>query len=111
MNGPLFNLKLQIEFMNKGIVPLGKTGAPIWNDVNKILSSLPADEARKMKRKFRKEWRKIIKRELSHGGKVGRRAAHDLGLSFPTPTRKNKNNRKQIVMQDISRKLRKSSAP
>lgn len=100
-----FNLKLQIEFMNKGIVPLGAEGADCWQDINKVLAALPPAEARKMKRKFRKEWRRLVKRELNHGGKKGRQEARVTGLGLTTPTRSHKNNRKHKVMFVVRKKL------
>ena len=101
-----FNLKLQIEFMNKGIVPLGAEGADVWQDINKVLATLPPTEARKMKRKFRKEWRRLVKRELNHGGKKGRQEARVTGLGLATPNRSHKNSRKHKVMFDVRKKLR-----
>lgn len=101
----LFNLKLQIEFMNKGIVPLGVPGADIWQDINRVLTAMSPAEARKMRRKFRKEWRRHVKRELSHGGKKGRRDARETGLGLNTPVRSHKNSRKQKVMFEIRKKV------
>ena len=105
MYDPIHTLKLQIEFMNRGVVPLGATGASIWHDINKVLASLPPAEAREMKRKFRKEWRRLVKREVRHGGKRGRREAREMGLGVPTPTRNQKNNRKAKVMYETNKKI------
>lgn len=110
MHGPLFNLKLQIEFMNKGIVPLGvgELSADTWQDINRILAAMPPEEARRMKRKFRKEWRRIVKRRLDHGGRKGRREANEVGLGFPTPRRSHKNCRKQKVSFEVRKSLSKA---
>ena len=103
MRSTLNDMKIQIEFMNRGIVPLGGDGAPLWGDINRILANLPPAEARAMKRKFRKEWRKVVKRHVRHGGKKGRSAVDRLGMGNPQPIRKQKNSRKASVLNGITR--------
>jgi len=106
-NDELFKLKLQIEFMNKGIVPLGlrNGGAPIFFDINKILAEMPPEEARKMRRKFRKLWRQIVTKELRHGGKKGRQTAKAVGHASKIPDKKFKNNRKHMIFAAVVKKV------
>lgn len=108
-NDDLFKLKLQIEFMNEGIVPLGlrNGGAPIFFDINKVLAEMPRAEARKMRRKFRKLWRQIVSKEIGHGGKNGRRVAHAAGHQAQIPDRRSKNNRKHMVFAAVVKKVTK----
>lgn len=73
-----------------GIVPL----APGYYDVNKMLSTLPPSEARKMRRKFRKVWRKFV-RNPPKG--TSPRYVSQLGYGEPSPTRKHKQLRKEAV--------------
>jgi len=105
----VFKLKLQIEFMNRGLVPLGHHcgGAPMHFDINKIISELTPAEAQEMRRKFRKEWRRLVKRKVRHGGKEGRMQTRDLGLGAQEPTRKHKGARKQRVYTALVKKLMK----
>lgn len=55
-----------------GIVPT--TGGYLRAKINDVLKALPPDEAMKMKRKFRKLWRKEMKRQL--------KALHDRQAKF-----------------------------
>lgn len=105
MYDQLTTLKIQIEFMNRGIVPLGPGGAPAWHDINRILADLPPEEAHRMKRKFRKLWRQAVIPQLRHGGSAGRRTARACGVGGPA--RGNKNNRKYKVYTEIRNKVTK----
>jgi len=50
-------LKAKIHMLNIGIVP-----AMTGKELSDMLNSLPKEDRRKVKRKFRKEWRKLVKR-------------------------------------------------
>ena len=107
-NDPIHKLKLQIEFLNAGIVPLAwrlADGAPAWFDINKILASLPPDEARKMKRKFRKAWRKLVAHDLKRGGRAARKRLAIMEVGKEIPTRRAKNARKVEVLTAHNRKV------
>lgn len=111
-NDPIFKLKLQIEFLNKGIVPLAwrpEVGALTRFDINKILAEMPPDEARKMKRKFRKLWRKLAEHSLKRPGKASRRRLRVVGHGEAIPNRVAKNSRKVEVLSAIHRKIVKGS--
>lgn len=87
-----------------GIAPIqtntGKT------DINIILSTLPPEEARVMKRKFRKMWRNLVKKRLARP-KVNKAAVmqtfglHPQKDESAIPTKSQKINRKRIVMQHV----------
>ena len=87
---------LLAEFLMKaaahehGIVPLEK----LHHDFNRILASLPEEEARVMKRKFRKLWRKVAMKKNTAHSRLKRTTT---GLGNPKPTRSQKNNRKHAV--------------
>ncbi len=107
----IFKLKLQIEFLNKGVVPLAwrqEVGAPAYFDINKILAEFPPDEARAMKRKFRKLWRKLVEHSLKRPGKNSRRRLHNIEHGEAIPSRKAKNFRKGEVLNAIHRKVAKA---
>ena len=87
---PLRKIISDSVYHSLGIVPIEWAG----HDINKVLASLPPDEARKMRRKFRKLWRKFAKKPAkgrSH------KYIEQLGLGAPEPTRRQKTSRKQEV--------------
>lgn len=114
MYDQIYKMKVQIEFMNMGIVPLSgglySTGAPTHHDINKILADLTPDEARKMKRKFRKIWRKIVSRLAGHGGRRGRSEAAGNGLGAAAPRKNHKIRRKSTVYTTVARKIAKEQS-
>lgn len=105
MADEILKMRLTIEYMEMGIVPIGHDGAPIWNDVNRILASLPPQEAREMRRKFRKEWRTLVKKSTRHGGKKGRRLGRETGLGEAIPNRNRKLSRKQLVSHETFKRV------
>jgi len=78
--------------IEKGIVPaLG------GNDLSEMLASLSDEERKVVKRKFRKIWRKIAKKDKS--------LSYIMGLNNHEPTRFNKTARLTYVVSDISKKI------
>lgn len=62
----------QCVALNNGIAPFEDD----WSsslDYNRVLASLPKDEATKMKRKFRKLWRKLCPEQATPGKVPGRK--------------------------------------
>jgi len=80
-------------FHNLGIAPIDVSISRY--DFNKLLESLPPEESRKMKRKFRKLWRKYSK-------ELPRRYQEQMGLSHGAPTRSQKNLRKSEVLRRVN---------
>jgi len=82
-----------------GIVPLSYDE----RDINRILSNLPADESRRMKRKFRKLWRKESNCQPPSYTKLGRQFAAryktQMGYGEITPTKAHKRHRKLVVIR------------
>lgn len=89
-----------LTYHQLGIVPLSYDE----KDINRILSSLPPDEAKKMRRKFRKLWRKASKIKPPSNSKLGRlyavRYKEQMGYGEAEPTKKQKRNRKWGVMRN-----------
>ena len=56
MDGVIFSMYV-LKCFELGIIPIRNFDGK-WVDVNKEIGSLSTEEARKMKRKFRKLWRK-----------------------------------------------------
>lgn len=107
-NDPIHKLKLQIEFFNQGMVPLswrGGGGSSPWFDINKILADLPPEEARQMRRKFRKAWRKIAAHDLKRAGRSARKRLSIMEAGKEIPTRRAKNARKTEVLMAFNRKV------
>jgi len=77
-----------------GIIPIIQP----YHDYGKILDSLPPEEARVLRRKFRKEWRKFAR---------GKNVIHKrtLGLGVTNPSRGKKNNRKYYLFYEILRSI------
>lgn len=102
-------LLLSTVWLSLGIAPLD--GA-VHLDINRILASLSPEEARKMRRKFRKMWRRYAKHDMkaSKGRKAGVIAmygmqqhhdAADVVLGPSPPSRRQKINRKRRVAGGI----------
>lgn len=82
--------------MEAGIVPLEDPYA----DVNRALRDIDPEEARRLKRKFRKLWRKACRKEKSYKpASQSRNEAIDkkYGVGSPRPSRRNCRNRKLSV--------------
>jgi hypothetical protein len=89
-----------------GILPMEKTTL----DMKRVLEQLDADEARQLKRKFRKLWRKAMKKEV--GSPKGKRAEtkehvakQRYGVGKPVPSRSERNARKQLVFDQIWKEI------
>ena len=100
---PMNNLQDFVEsliYHQLGIVPLSYDD----RDINRILASLPPEEALQMKRKFRKLWRKASVIKPPSPTKWGRayatRYKEQMGYGEAEPTKKQKRNRKWGVMRN-----------
>lgn len=112
-------LRLEMEYFKRGIVPFQSTiydsavcslGLYAFQDVNRYLDTLPPDEARAMKRKFRKLWRKAVV-EGAGDSKVLRRQAKKLyGLGNPSPQKKHKLARKSAVIRHLREVVKSSTS-
>lgn len=82
-----------------GIVPIEKTA----HDMRRALNQLPPEEARAMKRKFRKLWRKAIRSEAALYQTPSQKSAQEkrvkttYGVGKQVPSRNDLNNRKKLV--------------
>ena len=100
MLNPLDDILRKIVAHQLGIVPL--SGVPIHHDVNKILTGLPRDEARKMRRKFRKLWRTAVRQRNTNNAPTFKKYVASIsGLGSPKPDKRNKSNRKLAVSRHI----------
>jgi len=89
-----------------GILPMEKTTL----DMQRALKQLSPEEACQLKRKFRKLWRKAMKKEV--GDPKGKRAKtredaakSRLGVGKPVPSRAELNARKQLVFDQVWREI------
>ena len=89
-----------------GILPIEKTTL----DMQRALKQLSPEEARQLKRKFRKVWRKAMKKEV--GNPQGKRAEtkeqaakQRLGVGKPVPSRTERNARKQLVFDLVWKEI------
>lgn len=79
-----------------GIVPMENTE----HDMRRALSLLPEEEQKKMKRKFRKLWRKLLRAEKQKPGRTKNQAANterSVGKGKKIPTKAERNARKRLV--------------
>lgn len=97
---------IQAVMFELGILPMEKTTL----DMKRALSQLSDDEARQLKRKFRKMWRKAMRKEV--GNPKGRNAATKesaaksrLGVGKHIPSRAERNARKQLVFDQVWKEL------
>jgi hypothetical protein len=97
---------IQTVMFELGILPMEKTTL----DMKRALSQLDPDEARQLKRKFRKMWRKAMKKEV--GNPKGKNAAakervakSKLGVGKHIPSRAERNARKQLVFDQVWKEL------
>lgn len=82
-----------------GIVPIEHPE----HDMTRILSQLPAEESLKMKRRFRKLWRKMVKAEKKPGVQAG--LARQAGMGAKKPTKAQKLARKRLVYAQLWREI------
>ena len=88
----------------QGIVPMEQTTL----DMRRVLEQLPPEEARKMRRKFRKLWRRAMEAEAGPPGKDKptvreTRAKAHYGAGKVIPSRSERNARKQLVFSSLWR--------
>lgn len=117
------DIRHQLEFLNKGIIPLKYSkddfdpslGVHVMHDIDRVLADLDPLTARRLKRKFRKEWRKLAFRSFSLASRGNIPAIQTrFGVTLNqgggiVPTRKQKNNRKIAVLVEINRKIIKEN--
>lgn len=89
---PMHDLLMLHTYMKLGIAPIGNVN----HDYNKLMQNLPPEEARKMKRKFRKLWRRAAKKHMHKTPYIGQ-----IGLTNPSPTRSMKKFRKGAVAYHV----------
>lgn len=89
----LERLMIHEAMFNLGIVPMETPDM----DVSRVLKQLPEEEARKLKRKFRKLWRKLEKSAARKGW------THQSLKNDKNPTRWERRNRRQLVWTEVKR--------
>jgi hypothetical protein len=94
---------LSAIMFDNGMVPINNP----TDDIGRALSSLPKDDARAMKRKFRKQWRKLARHEARRLNvkKPEVLLANRFGMSKSNPSRQDRLARKQLVQQHFYEKL------
>ena len=93
---------LKIKMIEKGIVPFYLVGS----DVKAGLASLPEDECIKAKRKFRKLWRKAIKRQ-KHRPVFYKNLCRScgLGLAIHDLLPHHYHSRARLVLEELTREI------
>ena len=88
---------IQTVMFQLGILPMEKTDL----DMRRALQQLPVEEARALKRKFRKMWRKAMRAEIGNGTKTKTTretsAKQKYGVGKHVPSRAERNARKKLV--------------
>lgn len=99
------------EAYDAGIVPFAFD--KMKHDMNRLLADLTPEESRKLRRRFRKMWRKqVLKNTRSNSDDLilGSEQAHSAGLGEAAPTNDHSWNRKCYVFSELSRRARKKAA-
>jgi hypothetical protein len=99
---PTERLLIHKACFDEGIIPIEVE----QSDMTVALSQLPPDEARKLKRKFRKLWRREARKcnvDLKSDAWSAHYAQRTWGKSGQHPSRFQKINRKRAVLQKIRR--------
>lgn len=88
---------IQAVMFQLGILPMEKTDL----DMRRALTQLPPEEARTLKRKFRKLWRKAMRAEVGNGPKTRSTreasAKSKYGVGKHVPSRAERTARKKLV--------------
>lgn len=88
---PIDRMLIMTTMLNMNVLPLEF----INHDMRRVLAQLPVDVARTMRRKFRKLWRREVKKD-------GPRAqASHVGLGKQVPSRNERNERKRLVFEAL----------
>ena len=90
----LHKLLLTTAAHDLGIVPLDD----VRDDVNRTLSTMPLDEARAMRRKFRKLWRKFCR---NSDKALSVEYCDQMEMGSPKPSRRARTTRKREVKRRI----------
>jgi hypothetical protein len=99
------------EAYDAGIVPFN--GSALHHDMNRVLSTLPPEEARKLRRKFRKMWRKLIRKNTqATSTDLIKRSdeGHRTGLGQPNPKEHHRTARKVLVYWELNKRARAKAA-
>jgi len=102
--GPRKNLRdvdraiIHTVMFDQGIIPMER----VDNDMRRVLAQLPPGEARALRRKFRKLWRRALK-QLTQGAseRNAKRIETLHGVGKSTPSRAEFNARKQLVFDRL----------
>jgi hypothetical protein len=92
---------IQAVMLQCGILPMEKTTL----DMRRALAQLSPEEARTLKRKFRKIWRRVMKDEIGANAKkketLEKVAVRKYGVGKHVPSRSERNARKQLVFDRL----------
>jgi hypothetical protein len=96
---PIRRFVTHAVMLQAGIVPMEIVGA----DINRCLAGLDPADARRMKRKFRKMWRSILRRQAAGKNSPNHRRAlaKKFGLGAQRPTRAIRLHRQCAVAFDL----------
>lgn len=91
---------LSAAMFEEGVLPIDDT----YHDMRRALDQLPADEARKIKRRFRKVWRKLARQEAEEHSRVnvaGQQSwlKNRYGTGKNNPSRTDREARKRLVQE------------
>jgi hypothetical protein len=102
MNDILRSIMRFHVFTELGVAPIDS----VPYDMNRILASLPPDEARKLRRRFRKLWRSAAKAKTSSSSRP-EKEKRIFGLGAEKPSKSQKANRKALLMGRVIREAEK----
>lgn len=96
-----------LEYLDAGIIPVAGFDPENIQEFEKFLSSLSPQEQRVLKRKFRKIFRKIVKKNLSSKSPPSKAWIIHYGVGETQPTKRQLKARRRLVHQEILKAVNK----
>lgn len=108
---------LHNEMIVSGIHPYDN----VYHSINNLLQNCKPDEARKLRRKFRKLWRNLLRKEINRNKTFCKNLnvlspltiiiSKRVGKGAKAPSRKQKKARRNLVKNDFLQKVQKQIEP
>lgn len=106
----LYDIFLTQAAYDAAIIPIAYDN--LKHDMNRILVNLSPEESRIIRRKYRKIWRNLIRKNICQNSNdliLSSAIAHKAGLGKTNPDAQNFLTRKQIVFRELNVRARKRS--
>jgi|TARA_R110001583_G_scaffold21333_16_gene81084 hypothetical protein len=102
----LHNTLIFLEYLDFGLIPIKGFWPENIEEFEKFMGELSPSDRRKVNRKFRKIFRKIIKRHMGFKKKPSVGWQNTYGVGAQDPTRVQLRNRRRLVHDEITNLIR-----